>query len=185
MNKLILFIALIIFQSCTLVCAASYQLQLKNGNELKTSHYWEEGNEIKFYFYGGIVGVPKGNVIGIKSYNASYKENMDVIPTETTVKDQKIEGNRKNQTDNKGTKISKDSEKSGAIDPNYYREQKAVLKDKLEEALERNREATLRKDQEAKDATRMEIREYTKKIYNLEAELKEKNKGVIPDWWKE
>jgi hypothetical protein len=185
MNKLILFIALITFQSWTLVWAASYQLQLKNGNEIKTSHYWEEGNEIKFYLYGGIVGVPRANVIDIKSSNANYQENKDVIPAETIVKDQKIVDKTKNQTDNREEKISKDTEKSGAIDQNYYREQKVVLKDKLDDALERNREATRRKDQEAKETTRLEMREYVKKIYDLEAELKEKNKGVLPNWWNE
>src|SRR5687768_15328561 len=101
MNTLILFIALMICQSWTLVWAASYQLQLKNGNEIRTSHYWQEGDEIKFYLYGGVVGVPRANVVGIKSSIANYQENKDMIPPETVVKDQKVEDNTKNQIDNR------------------------------------------------------------------------------------
>ncbi len=183
MNTLILFIALMIFQSCSLVWAASYQLQLKNGNEIKTSHYWEEGDEIKFYLYGGVVGVPRANVVGIKSSIANYQENKDMIPSETVVKDQKVEDNTKNQIDNREGKIRQDAEKSAAIDPNYFREQKAALKDKLDDALERNREATRRKDQEAKATTRQEMLKYSQQLYDLEDELKEKNKGILPHWW--
>ena len=67
MNKLILFIVLIIFQTTGLTWGASYLLQLKNGNEVRTSRYWEEGDEIKFYIYGGIAGIQKGFVIGIRN----------------------------------------------------------------------------------------------------------------------
>jgi hypothetical protein len=185
MNKLILFIALMLFPSWSLLWAASYQIQLKNGNEIKTSYYWEEGSEIKFYQYGGVVGVPRANVVGIKTSNANYQENKDITPPETIEKDPKVVDTTKIQTDDKEGKISQDTEKSSSIDPSYYRAQKATLKDKLDDALERNREATRRKDQEAKDATRLEMREYVKKIYDLEAELKEKNKGALPKWWNE
>jgi hypothetical protein len=185
MNKLILFIALVIFPSWSLLWAASYQLQLKNGSEIKTSHYWEEGNEIKFYQYGGVVGVPRANVIGIKSSNANLQENKDTIPTDTIVKDQKVGDNTKTHTDKKEEKLSKDTEKIGTIDPNYYREQKAALKDKLDDALEKNREATRRKDQDGKAATRQEMLKYSQQLHDLERELKEKNKGTLPDWWKE
>jgi hypothetical protein len=185
MNKLILFIALIIFQAETPVWAGSYQLQLKNGNEIRTSHYWQEGDEIKFYLYGGVVGVPRANVMGIKSSNRKVEEHKNIIPTEADVKDQKVGRKTGDQTSRNGEKDSQGKEQIGVLDPDYYKSQKAALKDKLDDVLERNREATRRKDQEAKDATQVEMRGYVKKIYDLEAELKEKNKGVLPNWWNE
>ena len=166
MNKYILFIALIIFQPWTLAWGASYKLLLKNGSEIKTSHYWEEGNEIKFYLYGGVVGVPRANVIGIKSSKAAIEDNNMISP-ETVVKDQKVEDNSGNQTTKKEEAYNKGTEQTGVIDANYYKSQKAALKDKLDDVLERNRQATRRKDQEAKYATRLEMREYVKKIMIL------------------
>jgi hypothetical protein len=71
------------------------------------------------------------------------------------------------------------------VDIKYYSERKVTLKEKLAEALEKNREATSRKDQESKKATRQEMRKYSQQLHDLEDELKEKNKGSLPDWWKE
>jgi hypothetical protein len=180
-----------VFQSWTLAWSASYQLQLKNGNAIKTSRYWEEGDEIKFYQYGGVVGVPRSNVIGIKSSDTKLEDYKEVLPTEANMKDLKIRDAIEKPMNNKEVKTDgspdKDApmDKTALVDASYYKSQKAALKEKLDDALERNREATRRKDQEAKDATRGVMREYVKKIYDLEDELKAKNKGVLPTWWNE
>lgn len=39
--------------------AVYYTIQLKNGNEIKSDKYWEEGEAIRFYTKGGVVGIPK------------------------------------------------------------------------------------------------------------------------------
>jgi hypothetical protein len=62
MNKLIIFIGLILVQTAGQTWGASYLLHLKNGNELRTSYYWEEDEEIKFFIYGGVAGIQKGFV---------------------------------------------------------------------------------------------------------------------------
>lgn len=191
MNKRLLFIALVAFQSWTLVWAASYRLQLKNGNELKTPHYWEEGDEIKFYAYGGVAGVPKGLVDSVTMLKSNFKEDAIYGKDRGQGKDSLVLDAPKSteaiQTQNKDDK-DKSNEKSGnteVVDIQYYSERKAALKEKLAEALEKNREATSRKDQEAKQATRQEMRMYSQQLHDLEAELKEKNGGSLPDWWKE
>jgi hypothetical protein len=76
MNRVIVFIALIIFQTAGLTWGASYLLHLKNGNELRTSHYWEEGDEIKFYAYGGVAGIQKAFVSRVTISNLNYKEDI-------------------------------------------------------------------------------------------------------------
>jgi hypothetical protein len=76
-------------------------------------------------------------------------------------------------------------EKGEVIDFDYYRETKTALKEKLENALQRNREATARQDPDAKESTRQEYLEFSKQIIDLGDELKRKNKGVLPDWWEE
>jgi hypothetical protein len=191
MYKLIVFVALIIFQTASLTWGASYLLQLKNGNELRTSHYWEEGDEIKFYTYGGVAGVQKAFVSKVTISNLNYKE--DIASKEDIDKNRapsvsvspKSKESRQMQI---GTKESQPNEKTGkdeVVDFDYYRERKAALKEKLEDAIQRHREATARKDQEAKESTRKEYLEFSKQIIDLGDDLKRKNKGVLPDWWQE
>src|SRR5882724_13190593 len=132
MNKLILFIALMICESWTLVWAASYQIQLKNGNEIKTSHYWEEGDEIKFYAYGGVAGVQKGLVSSVTTSNvpykedSSFKENLEKSRDPSVVSDPKSKESAQTRTGETAvrTDISggKSGEKSEAIDFDSYRE---------------------------------------------------------------
>jgi hypothetical protein len=190
MNKLLLFIALLAFQSWTLVWAASYRLQLKNGNEVNTSHYWEEGNEIKFYAFGGIAGIQKGFVNSITVSTSSYKEDATYGEDREQGKSPLvIEGSKTSEGVKKQNTPSEDKSKGkvkkAEVDIKYYSERKVTLKEKLAEALEKNREATSRKDQESKKATRQEMRKYSQQLHDLEDELKEKNKGSLPDWWKE
>jgi hypothetical protein len=193
MNKLILFITLIVFLSWSLLWAASYQLQLKNGNEIKTSHYWEEGDEIKFYVYGGIAGIQKGLVSKVTTLNVNYKEDSSSkedleksgAPSVLSgPKSKESVQNRDTETTSKaGGSGGKSGAKSEAIDFDSYRERKAALKEKLEDALQRNREATARQDQGLKEATRKEYLDFSKQILDLGDELKKKNNGVLPAWW--
>jgi hypothetical protein len=195
MNKLILFLTLMLFPSWSLVWAASYQIQLKNGSEIKTSHYWEEGDEIKFYAYGGVVGIKKGLISKVTTSNVTYKEDLSSnddleknrppsVPSGPKSKEsaQTRAGDTASRTDISG---GKSGEKSEAIDFDSYRERKVVLKEKLEEALQKNREAITRQDLKARESTRQEYLEFSKQIMDLGDELKRKNKGVLPDWWDE
>jgi len=195
MNKLILFIALMICESWTLVWAASYQIQLKNGNEINTSRYWEEGDEIKFYAYGGVAGIKKGLVSKVTTSNVTYKEDSSskvdlekgkaaTVPSGPNAKENAQ--SRGSETPSGADGSGKKSESKGeTVDFDYYRARKAVLKEKLEQALQRNREAITRQDQESRESTRKEYLEFSKQIMDLGEELKSKNKGVLPDWWNE
>ncbi len=52
---------------------SSYLIQLKNGGHLLTTHHWEEGNQIMFYYYNGIAGVSKDAVSQIKTTSPDTK----------------------------------------------------------------------------------------------------------------
>jgi hypothetical protein len=194
MNRLIVFIALIIFQAAGLTWGASYLLHLKNGNELRTSHYWEEGDEIKFYIYGGVAGIQRGSVTRVTTSNVNgkddsrYKEDKEDIEKSQPsigISGPKSKGSVQSGSSERESKASADAEKSEVIDFDYYREKKASLKEKFEDALQRNREAIARKDEAAKELTRKEYLQFSQQIIDLGDELKRKNKGVLPDWWQE
>ena len=52
---------------------ASYLILLKNGGKLTTPRYWSEGNQIKFYIYGGIVGIKKDSIQRIEKAKLVYE----------------------------------------------------------------------------------------------------------------
>jgi hypothetical protein len=74
MKKFILIIVTIVFFICPSICLSSYLIELKNGSTFITNHYWKEGRQIKFYFRGGIVGIEKGLIKGIRESDLPYKE---------------------------------------------------------------------------------------------------------------
>jgi hypothetical protein len=191
MNKLILFIALIICQPSGLTWGASYHLQLKNGNEVRTSRYWEEGDEIKFYIYGGVAGIQKEFVARVTISNLDYKEettargDIEKSSAPLNISGQKAKESATIRSGETEGTARASSEKGQLIDFDGYRKRKAILKEKLEDALQRNREAITRQDQEARESTRKEYLEFSKQIMDLGDELKSKNKGVLPGWWNE
>ncbi len=191
MKRLIVIMMLIIVHPSGLIWGASYVLHLKNGNELRTSHYWEEADEVKFYVYGGVAGIQKGFVTRVTISNVNNKEdtgNKEAIektdaPVMSTGPQSKQ--NPQRQIGESESISSANLGKREVVDFDYYRERKAALKEKLEDALQRNREATARKDQQAKEVTRQEYLEFSRQIIDLSDELKKKNKGMLPPWWEE
>jgi hypothetical protein len=195
MNTLFLILALMIFQSWTLVWAASYQIQLKNGNEIKTSHYWEEGDEIKFYAYGGVAGIQKALVSKVTISNVNYKDDassneaLEKSRSPSVLSGQRSKESAQTRPGQTANRAHGSSEKSralgGAVNFEYYRERKAALKEKFDNAIQRNEEAKARQDQEAMALTRKEYLEYSRLLLELGDDLKRKNNGELPDWWKE
>ena len=64
-------ITLLIYPS---VCIASHFVQLKNGKKFLISEYWEEGSQVKFYYYGGLVSIEKDLISTIKESDVPYIE---------------------------------------------------------------------------------------------------------------
>ena len=176
MKKLIPVIVTIVFFIYPSICLSSYLIELKNGSTFTTYHYWAEGQQIKFYFRGGVVGVEKEFVKAIRESDTAYKEEIDSKQDSVDPKS-KINGKS-------GITTTEKKEKYGTVDLKYYIEKKIALTAELDESLERLREATRNKDPEAKNKARDEMREISAKIYDLTDELKEKNNGKLPEgWW--
>ena len=191
MSKLILFIVLSTFQAWNLTWGSSYRLYLRNGNELRTSHYWNEGDEVRFYIYGGVAGIQKGLISSIIKLNSNYKEDeayeedLEEIhgPSQFSgTRETEIARNKINEMQDK---LGGNTGKKEVVDFDDYKERKAALKEKLDDALQRNRESITRQDQEDQEITRKEYLELSKQIIDLGEELKRKNEGVLPGWWQE
>lgn len=174
MKKSILITMILFFLALTFPAtgAAAYLIRLKNGGKFTTFKYWSEGNQIKFYIYGGVAGIKKDSVRKIEktaSENIIYK---------------KLQSRQKMAEIPPGTNDRKDEKTEEKPDIDYYKEKKALLTVKLDESLEKIREATRNKDRVAKEKARDEMKKISAEIYALTDELKEKNNGKLPEgWW--
>jgi len=57
MKTILTLIAVAIFLIYPSICFSSYIIHLKDGREFVTDRYWEEGDQIKFKRYGGVIGI--------------------------------------------------------------------------------------------------------------------------------
>src|SRR5262245_32691348 len=128
MNKLIMFIVLIIVHLTSQAWASSYLLHLKNGNELRTSYYWEEDDQIMFFIYGGIAGIQRGFVTKVTPSDLTYKggqiikeskedNQISLIPISP-----KSQGIPRVQRSEVKDKFNQDIENDVVVNFNYYRE---------------------------------------------------------------
>jgi hypothetical protein len=76
MKKFILIIVTIAFFIYPSICLSSYLIELKNGSTFITNHYWKEGQQIKFYYRGGIVGISRNLIRKIEETDLVYKEKV-------------------------------------------------------------------------------------------------------------
>jgi len=159
--------------SYPLLSFADYIIHLNSGRKFLTERYWEEGGEIKFHFKSGVLGVPKEAVVSIE-------EVAEETPEKEEPRSEEAPREEKEETKKVEEEIKK-TEDTKPIDE--YWTQKKALKVKLDEALNRLREATRNKDKAAKKKARADMRKYSKEIYKITDEVKEINNGKLPDYW--
>ena len=184
MKKFILLIATIAFFICPSICFSSYLIELKNGSTFIINHYWKEGRQIKFYYYGGVVGIEKEFVREIRESDLPYREEVveqKASPVPDTLDVASREAGKK--ANEKIEAAKKTEAKSREIDVAYYkREKKALMekyrqtRDKLEDARNSRNKATIRD-------VKKEIKKINNQLTDLALKLKEENNGMLPIWW--
>ena len=154
----------------------AWRISLKNGGEFTTLKYWREGGEVRFYIYDGVMGIGKDSIMTIdKVIPENLRYAQSGIEQETTV-----------PPSGTSSRDDKGKEEQEQIDIPLYMEKKERLAAELDRTLERLREATSKRDAEAKEREQKEMRRLTTEIYALTDEVKEKNRGKLPNgWWKE
>lgn len=183
-----------------LVCVApspghcDYAIHLKNGGRLLTPHYWEQGQEIMFYTTVGVMGIEKQSVRNIKQTDEVLSPSSSIpepapdveageAPEEEKAEETAVEEELDIEAYQQAKTETHEEEKS-KIDISPYKERKLLLEAELKNALERVREADINNDARAKEVARAKAKEISTKMYNLTAELMEKNNGKMPDeWW--
>ena len=169
MKKFILIIVTIVFFICPSICLSSYLIELKNGSTFITNHYWKEGRQIKFYYRGGIVGIEKDLVKGIRESDLPYKEEM-------------VEEKASRITEMPNKELHPKTDMTNE-DVEFYKNTKKDLMDKYRKEKNKLDKAIIDRDKIAKREAKKEIKHLQEQISALSGELKEKNKGVLPKWW--
>ncbi|MBN1841595.1 MAG: hypothetical protein JW883_04830 [Deltaproteobacteria bacterium] len=162
------------------ICSPSYLIQLTNGNEFVTDQYQEESGQIRFYSHGGAVGIPKDSVRKIRESDIILETQIDSrwallspkAPDMSLIQDEP------------GKEPCAGEKRVNAIPSRkYYKGEKLRLVAELDKALEEFRQASGNRDSEAKKKAMGDMARLSKKISDLINQLKEMNKGVLPDWW--
>ena len=180
---MLLLIGTILILIYPVTASTAYLIRLKNGGEIRTPEYWEDANRIMFYTSGGVVGIQKSLIKDIKA--------SDAASGETVVEQQATRASAKGMTTEQNNNASATVPPQGLgqtggtdkVNFEYYRDKKRELQGKINQAATRYKEAPTHGDLQAKEQARLDVLEFTKQTYELADELKQKNGGVLPDWW--
>ena len=154
---------------------ASFLVEFHNGRRVKVEAYQVKGKSYEFYLDSGILRVSKEEIKSIQE----KKDDAVRRPQEETGMDRPVTpGDLKEQG---ASKNSVNTVPQGTAVESTLKT-KAELRERWEEAKKVYFAAT---EKTEKDWARQKMTSFSRELYSLEAEVKEKHKGSLPDWWKE
>ena len=182
---------LILFGS---ISFAEYVIKLKNGRCLPTSNYWEEQGQVKFYWGSGVASVPKKDILAVVNVQEKPQEwvppvkekaatAQEAAPTQEAISVKETTPSK--ATGDKKVGATETVAPQGKLDIPAYKKQKALYTEQYEKAYQRYLDASAHRDPEAKKKAWHEFNDFGGKVIALEEEVKKKNEGVVPGWWKE
>lgn len=170
---------------------SSYLIQLKNGSSFITSKYWVDGTEVKFYYAGGVVGIPQDTVQEVQASDKPVKgETKAPAPQEAG---DEAQGPAGEETVGEGLAVGQ--EKSGlpsekkmapsAAEEEAMKQEKQRLMLEMDIAARAFNTAKQGKDEKAIKETRTEVTRARIELSNLEIRVEAAYGGVMPPWWGE
>ena len=183
-------LAIILTLSFTPPALADYIIRLKNGRTLETPRFWEERGEIKFQWPGGVVSLSKKDLLTITEVENRFSDQTPSREKQPAPENPETPPETPLSTMNIVEKVSPAERLSSAeglrgVSMEHYRKQKAYYTKQFEEAYQRYLEASSRRDAEGKKKAWEEFNRFGGQVVALETELKKKNNGALPSWWKE
>ena len=151
---------------------AGFLVEFQNGRTVRVEGYRMDGKSYELYLESGCLRVPAEEIKSIQE----KKDDVARLPKEETEKNEP-----KTPVDPGEQKISKNSVPQGTEIESILK-RKAELRERLEEAKKVYFDAT---EKSEKDWARQRMISFSRELFSLEAEVKEKHNGSLPDWWKE
>ena len=177
MKRFISIIAFITFLIYPSISFAFYLIELKNGSTFITYHYWAEGQQIKFYCSGGVVGIEKDLVREIRESDLPY-----IAEEPQSARKEKVTAESEYKSELK-------QEKETRLPP--CPEKEALLKEKMCIATEIQavsaafREAKAKNDRKQTNKQWEKLLLLHKKLSVLRDQVKSAYGGQVPSWWDE
>jgi len=165
----------LIFFICPSICFSSYLIELNNGSAFIINHYWKEGGQIKFYYYGGVVGIKKEFVRKIRESDLPY-----IVEEPQPAKKEKSRAEAEYKPE------SKQKKEARLLPPP---EKKAFLEEKMRIATEIEavsaayKKAKVKKDRNEQDKHWKKLLLLHKKRSALRDQAKTAHGGQVPSWW--
>jgi len=209
MKKILTAIATAVFIIYPSICFASYVIHLKDGREFVTNRYWEEGDQIKFKRYGGVIGIHKDLVRGIKEIKdfpedegkkdktrANGEKEAPGKRAEPKAKPKEVEkvklGGQSEKTaphseerevgpEEEQSEIDESEKKPD--DEQLDKNKRIALSLKVKEALESYARAKKVGDRHRIAEEFRRVSQISSELEDLEKEVKAKNGGILPSWW--
>jgi hypothetical protein len=183
-------LAILLTLTLTPPALAGYIIKLKNGRTVETDRFWEEKGEIKFQWPGGVASLPKKDLLSITEVEEKFPDRTPSREEQPIPKNREPSPEASLAPVNILEKVSlveksSPSESSQEINVAHYRKQKAYYIEQFEQAYQRYLEASSRRDVEGKKKAWEEFNRFGGQVVTLETELKKKNNGTVPSWWKE
>ena len=177
---------------------ARYIIKLKNGREIITERYWNEGNKVMFERDSGVLGVSKDQIVEIKEeetktpgVEVQYSGPRDATPSTpppdahvaTTTPPAPPTPPANTGQEQAPAATPQAGKKKEKIDEEYYKQKRQELMDRINTFVEQRSQATQNRDETGKQTARQGYLKAADELYALQEELKEKNGGELPEWW--
>ncbi|MCF8104749.1 MAG: hypothetical protein K9K64_04655 [Desulfohalobiaceae bacterium] len=157
-------------------CFGSFIIHLKNGREFVTNQYWEEGDQVKFFRYGGEVGVARDLISGIEEEKGVLlKERETEWPADSLPQDEPPADGPAREAANATTAATPD--KAGVM------QEKKRLVQERGRLVSAFRQAKTAGKKEEKDRYWQELLDVQESISGLRKQVLENNQGKLPGWW--
>ena len=138
------------FFFCASVCYAAYMIHLKDGRDITTHEYWEEGGQIKIKQYGGVVGISKEDVVSIEEIDDPETIIVKSPPeTKPEGADEKSEASQ--QKEGKEEKKEKPAQEKASKEKNPFLKEFDALKKRFEKVETMNKEELFQLDKDLSD----------------------------------
>jgi len=211
MKKILTALAAASFLLAPISSFAGYVIHLKDGTKFVTDQYFEEGDQIKFKRYGGLIGVEKDRIHEIEETedpaaekNAPAETEEEPAPKEAEIDQRDSEDLKEAQSGQEGredvvqkqqaakdkiVKSEPKKDKEEAVDKNIdverYKNEKITLMRKKQEVLQRYRTAGAVGDETTKAEAKRMYKDINNQLSDLAMALRAENGGMLPSWWNE
>lgn len=187
-----------------LICFSSYIIHLKDGGEFVADRYWEEGGQIKFKRFGGVMGIKKDLVREIEEIEDLPEEKAEAVKLETPPDEVGADKKKGEASKQKGTEaaekpkgqeqekekpqeLSEEEKKKAEQEKNAkiqaYLEEKKRIMDEKEKAYLAFKEAKAKDDRAKKDVNWKKLSLINKELAELRKKIMAEHGGKLPPWW--